>query len=443
MPAGEKRVKVAIAGYGAEGEINYQYWHSRIDPSNGSVTIVDEKHVPGRPIPEGVKVMLGENVFKHLDDYDLVVRTASLPPMSIKTNGVIWSATNEFLEHCPAPIIGVTGTKGKGTTSSLIAAILKAAGKTVHLVGNIGLPALKILPEIKRGDIVVFEMSSFQLWDAVKSPQVAVVLMVEPDHLDVHEDMTDYVTAKSNIRHFQKADDVCIYHPLNKYAKLIAESSYDGERVRYGQKEDKTVYAKTDGFYIEDYKLCPLDALQLKGAHNIENACAAISAARLFVSNETAIEQGLRAFTGLPHRLKFVRKVHNVDYYDDSIATTPGSAMAAIEAFEQPKVLILGGSDKGAEYENLIDTVSKSKSIRAVIAVGATGQSIAKQLAKKNAKHGLSVKTTETMREVVAAAAVCAQPGDVVLLSPASASFDQYRSYADRGDQFIAAAEAL
>ena len=160
-------MKIAIAGYGLEGEENYKYWAAE---GSHDITIVDEKEHPDRAIPEGVPTMLGAGVFERLQDFDLVIRTAGLSPFKIKTNGKIWSATNEFFEKSPAKIIGVTGTKGKGTTSSLIASIFEAAGKKVWLVGNIGTSAIEALERIGSEDIVVFELSSFQLWDLERSP---------------------------------------------------------------------------------------------------------------------------------------------------------------------------------------------------------------------------------------------------------------------------------
>ncbi|HWT40521.1 MAG TPA: Mur ligase family protein, partial [Dongiaceae bacterium] len=207
-------MKIAIAGYGLEGEANYLYWSK--DVAN-ELTIVDESTVPSHPLPDGVSTILGEGAFQKLDGFDMVIRTAGLAPYKIATNGKIWSATNEFFAKCPASIIGVTGSKGKGTTSSLIASMLEKAGKKVWLVGNIGLPALDVLEKIQPDDIVVYELSSFQLWDLEKSPHIAVVLFIEQEHLDVHRSMEEYVEAKGQIAYHQTPQDTLIYNAENSY----------------------------------------------------------------------------------------------------------------------------------------------------------------------------------------------------------------------------------
>lgn len=427
-------MKVAIAGYGLEGESNYRYWLERGD----DVTIVDEAKVPAKPIPEGATTILGERVFRTLHDFDLVVRTASLPPHFIVTDGRIWSSTNEFFKTCPAPIIGVTGTKGKGTTSSLITSISRAAGHTVHLVGNIGQPPLDVLPRITPDDIVVFELSSFQLWDLERSPHVAVVLMIEPDHLDVHANFKDYIRAKSNIRRNQTANDVCFYHPSNTWSEQIARSSVLGDRIRYNARDAGGVYVEGDDFCVEGETICKLRELSLPGAHNVENACAAISAARVFTLDEHAIAKGLRVFEGLPHRLKFVREVDGVKYYDDSIATTPGSARAALQSFDEPKIIILGGSKKGSEYNDIVRECKQRDT--KVVAIGETGKPIAEMC------RNMGVEVIEPaggMSEIVTACQSIADPGSIVILSPASASFDMFKNYSDRGDQFVAAVNRL
>jgi UDP-N-acetylmuramoylalanine--D-glutamate ligase len=428
-------MKIAIAGYGVEGEANYRYYNT---PDN-QVVIIDEKQPSHQP-PVDASLIIGDDAFARLNGYDMVVRTAGLAPRKITTDGKIWSATNEFFANCPAPIIGVTGSKGKGTTSSLIAGILSAAGKTIHLVGNIGVPALDILPTIQPDDIVVYELSSFQLWDLEKSPQIAVVLMIEADHLDVHADMAEYVTAKSQIVRHQTAGDLTVYNASNRYATSIAELTI-GDKIGYQSPE--TAHVKDDYFWYGEQKLCSTDTLQLPGGHNLDNACAAINAVWRFTQDASVIASGLAAFTGLPHRLKFVRSVAGVAYYDDSIATTPGSSIAAVRAFTQPKVLIVGGSDKGADYTPLVLEIMANDSIRAVIAIGEQGPAIAGLLTEAGAHVAVHVLDTKDMHTIVAHSAACAQSGDVVILSPACASFDMFKSYADRGDQFIAAVNEL
>lgn len=428
-------MKIAIAGYGAEGQSNYRYFSER----GHDVTIADEREVIA-DIPEGATALLGANAFSELRGFDLVVRTAGLAPQKINTDGKIWSATSEFFATCTARIIGVTGSKGKGTTSSLIATMLRAAGQTVHLVGNIGVPALDVVATIKADDIVVYELSSFQLWDLEISPNIAIVLHIEPDHLDVHADFADYISAKSHIVNYQQTNDLAIYSADNEWSKQIARGGL-GEKLSYPSVD--AVHIADGYFWYKEQKVCSVDALQLPGAHNQANACAAITAAWRLTQDTAVIEQGLRSFYGLDHRLKYIATVRGIAYYDDSIATTPGSAIAAIKSFEQPKVLIVGGSNKGSDYGELVDTIIASDSMRAVLAIGQQGPVIAQLLKDRGAGQVVSVIASKDMTEIVAAASACAQPGDVVVLSPACASFDMFKSYSDRGDQFIAVVNAL
>jgi len=441
-------MNIALAGYGTEGKASYEYWNR-----DGNVlTIVSESEVTDAP--EGVATISGEGAFDKLGDFDLVVRSPGINPRKLPYGDKVWSATNEFFERCTAPIIGVTGTKGKGTTSSLIASILKAAGKNVHLVGNIGMPALSELANIGQDDIVVYELSSFQLWDAKKSPQIAVVLGIEPDHLDVHDDMDDYVEAKANIRRFQSLQDDCVYHPTNQLSRRIAGvrlAGFDADQYggsiefahRYGVKEEDEVYVENGHFKVQDRDICSVDYLKLPGRHNVENACAAISAVSSLMDwpekiTDEHVKRGLEAFTGLPHRLKFVAEKNGVKYYDDSIATTPGSAIAALASFSEPKIIILGGHDKGADYSELIESCAESAAT--VVAIGSNGPRIA-ELCRES---GVAVtEVEEGMAVIVEEAAKIAQSDSVVILSPAAASFDMFKGYADRGDQFADAVNDL
>jgi len=426
-------VRVAIAGFGIEGKSNYRYYKNR----GHDVTIVDERpEIKG--VPEGAATMTGPGVFERLVDFDLVIRTASLAPKKITTNGKIWSATNEFFAECPAPIIGVTGSKGKGTTASLIASILETSGRTVHLLGNIGIPALDDLSKIQPSDIVVYELSSFQLWDAAKSPHIAVVNMIEPDHLDVHEDFDDYIAAKGNIARWQTSGDVVVYVATNSYARTIAELSKGSQLPT---PSDQTAHVRDGAFWYGDKQICSVEALQLPGQHNIANACLAITAAWSFVRDAQVIEKGLLSFKGLPHRLKFVREVRGIKYYDDSIATTPGSAIAALKSFDQPKVLILGGSPKGGDFTEMAQLAGTSN-VRKAVLIGQEAKRIELLLKAQNVPT-VNLGEQVGMPAIVSAAADVAQPGDVVLMSPACASFGMFKNYKDRGEQFVAAVEAL
>jgi UDP-N-acetylmuramoylalanine--D-glutamate ligase len=444
-------MNIVIAGYGIEGKSSASYFERQ----GHVITIIDENEV----ILDGdssAHVQTGVDIFSQLDSLeltpDMVVRTAGLAPHKLKTSARIWSATNEFFKQCPAPIIGVTGSKGKGTTCSLIASILRAAGKNVHLVGNIGVPALDVLPSIKPTDVVVYELSSFQLWDAEYSPHIAVILHIEPDHLDVHASFEEYLAAKSKIVAFQSRNDICLYHPTNKYSEHIAKSQpqFATHAAKYGinQKDNanvETVYVKSGRFTTSsDHDICSVGELRIPGKHNIDNAAAAIAACLNFddeITNQAVVE-GLNGFTGLPHRLKFVDEINGVQYYDDSIATTPGSAVAAVESFTQPKLLILGGSSKGADFDILAQAITDAK-IRHILLIGAEAKRIALELDSEHFTHYTIIDTSLSMGDIVDYASQLTQPGDVVVLSPACASFGMFKNYSDRGDQFIAGVERL
>ena len=414
-------MKIVIAGFGVEGQSNLRYFREKFPEAD--FLVADEREKVDN-LPENAAY---QTEFSNLEDADLIVRSPSISPEKIKTNGKIWSSTNEFFANCPATIIGVTGTKGKGTTCSFISSILRAAGKTVHLVGNIGVPALDILPKIEENDIVVYELSSFQLWDLQKSPHVAVVLMIEPDHLNVHADFNDYLAAKANITKSQTADDYVVYNSQNEFSSSIADTSS-------AQKKEYPFILSDD----------ITSAIRLPGKHNIDNACAAIAAVKSILPNvsDDEIKRGLSEFTGLPHRLKFVAEKYGVKYYDDSISTTPGSAIAALKAFVEPKILILGGSDKGAGYSELAKEIAR-QNVRLIIINGANADEIREVLREEKIDCEIVQLNMVGMKEVAKSAKNKAQSGDVVILSPAAASFDMFKSYSDRGEQFVAAVEEL
>jgi UDP-N-acetylmuramoylalanine--D-glutamate ligase len=426
-------VKIAIAGYGVEGVANYNYYSS--DPAN-QVVIVDQKQPTFEP-PVGALTKIGTDVLRDLDDFDLVIRTAGLAPYKIHTNAKVWSSTNEFFSKCPAKIIGVTGTKGKGTTASLIASMLKAAGFKVWLVGNIGVAPLSVLADINPEDVVVYELSSFQLWDAEFSPSIAVLLFLESEHLDEHIDFDDYLSAKLHITKFQTESDYLVFNQQNQFARAIAAQS---SAQKTGYQSDTSAHYMDDSFYYGEQIICSGEMLHLKGNYNVDNACAAIDAVWTITQDADAISRGIDDFKGLPHRLEFIRRFEGVDYYDDSIATTPGATIAVLRSFEDSKVIILGGSSKGSDFTELGVELCQHD-VKAII-VGAESDNI---IAACNAAGFSNYETAMSydFSVIVDRARVLAGGEGVVLLSPACASFGDFKNYADRGDQFSAAVMAL
>lgn len=400
-------MNIAILGYGKEGRAVENYFSA---------------HFPGTTFDIFENLAPAEFTAKDYSAYDLIFRSPSIPPFE---NAKLTSITKYFFDHCPCKIIGVTATKGKGTTCSLIKALLDAENYDAHLVGNIGVPALGVLGNLNANSVVIYEMSSFQLWDLKKSPNVAVVGMIAPDHLNVHRDFADYVAAKAHIAGFQTAADALIYYKNNQFSQEIANLSRAKTKIPYPFEAPEDI----------------LSTLKLPGAHNRANALAAIAAVAAFKNltpaeycknyNKT-VKSGLATFTGLPHRLEFLREIGDVKYYDDNFSTTPGSTRVAIDAFPgQNLIVIAGGRDKtaGADLPEIAEILN-SKNVKKVILIGESGHALYKNF--KNPKFELA----ETLESAVKTAENAAAPGDIILMSPAAASFDMFDNVYARGDKF-------
>ncbi len=337
-------------------------------------------------------------------------------------------------------LIGVTGTKGKGTTSTLIYEMLKAAGQPVHLAGNIGTSVLDILSDVKPQDWVVLELTNYQLYKFPYSPHIAVCLMVTKEHLDWHASVDEYVEAKTNLFSHQKKDDIAIYFADNEFSQQIAGSS-PGQKIPYFAPPGAAV--KDEGVIVvgdPETEVIKTEDIKLIGEHNLQNVCAAVTVMWQIAPGVEAIQKVLSTFAGLPHRLEFVREVNDVEYYDDSFGTTPETAIVAMKALIQPQVLILGGSDKGLEFEPMVEEAVKDRT-RHIITIGQTGPKIEQMLRDRGFDKitaGLS-----KMTDIVTQARRVAQPGDVVLLSTGCASFGLFKDYKDRGEQFKAAINEL
>ena len=444
-------MKIALLGFGLETKSAYHFLRKKYP--DATFDIYDQSAESKLATPQQSEVFLGVNDFSQVEA-DVLVRTPAVNPKDLPFGANITSVSRLFFENSPAKIIGVTGSKGKGTTASFIAEILRAAGIKTHLVGNIGLPALDILSEVQPEDIVVYELSSFQLWDMEKSPSIAVITNIEPDHLDVHDDFDDYVQAKMNIFAHQTADDFAIYNGQNKeILSRINQLKTETPAKFIAFPSSECAHISGDQFAWNGQELFNLNILKLPGAHNQSNALAAINATFPILNAKfdnledikRAWTEGLAKFEGLPHRLKFVAEKGGVKFYDDSIATTPGSAIAAINAFSAPKILILGGSDKGADLSELVEKIAKSSAseVKNVVLIGSEADNLQNKLAEVGFRRFINLGKGAVMPEIVETAYDLAVAGDIVILSPAHASFDMFKSYSDRGDRFVRAVKGI
>lgn len=460
-----KGKKVAVLGIGVEGVSSAKY----IAGKGATVAVLDqkeEKEADPETLQELQKVqirtVLGPNYLDELKQYDVIVRSPGIP-LSVagllaldKDQTLLTSQTQIFFDTCPSRIIGVTGTKGKGTTASLIYEMLKEEKKDVYLGGNIGMPPFDFLDKLTDTSWVVLELSSFQLEDITKSPHIGVMLMVTQEHLgadtmgtqNFHATLEDYIEAKRNLLRFQRMSDFVI---LNRDYLATNESDTVTEGQVYHVSSEFDVYDQ--GCFVKDNvawvrqegndtKIIDTADIFLPGRHNLENVCAAVMAAMLAGVSQKNIVTVLKTFQGLEHRLELVKEVNGVRYYDDSFSTVPETAIAAIKSFEAPEILILGGSSKKSDFTELGKVIRESKNIKAIIGVGIEWERIKERI--RNQESGIMVIEGATnMHEIVQAAVKMAKPGDVVLLSPACASFGMFKNYKERGEQFKEEVKAL
>ncbi len=401
-----KDKKVAILGWGLDTQ-DVEPW---LRGKGAEITILDEKDDP--------------SAFANLDEFEVLVRAPGVyryrPEIveAEKKGILVTSKMKIFFDETPTRnIIGVTGTKGKGTTATLTHHMLKAAGKDVYLGGNMGKGVFSFFDLLKPESWVVLELSSFQLIDLDKSPHIAVVLMVTSDHLDWHKDVDEYVDAKSQITKYQGPDDFLIFNDQYPNSVKIGMMG-QGKKIAISRNDWKA-------------------AMRIRGEHNRENMVAAATVAKIVGVDDETIRKIALEFKGLEHRLEEVGQVNGVTYYDDSISTTPETAIAAIQAFSEPMVLILGGSDKGADFTNLGKVIGEAKNIKAVILMGLMAEKIKAAIVTAKAKIKI-LEGAKSMAEVIGQAKSVATSGDVIVLSPACASFDMFKNYKDRGEQFKA-----
>ena len=386
---------------------------------------------------QGCTLHVGEGYLDGLKA-DIVFRTPGMHPdipalrQLRETGAQVTSEMEVFFEVCPCRLIAVTGSDGKTTTTTLISEMLKAAGYTVWLGGNIGTPLLPLCEQMKETDYAVVELSSFQLMDMTRSPQVAVVTNLAPNHLDVHKDMDEYVEAKKNIFKYQGASNRLI---LNADNAITDSFTGNGTTVKFSRQGVADVYLRDGVIYRGETAVLAAEDILLPGVHNIENYMAAIAAVEGLVEVEV-IRSVAQNFGGVEHRIELVRVVNGVRYYNDSIASSPSRTIAGLNSFDQKVILIAGGYDKHIPYDVLGPYICRS--VKTLVLGGATGKQI-RAAVENCADYTPGNPEIIDCPDFTAAVYQCvevAKAGDIVLMSPASAAFDQFKNFMERGNYF-------
>ena len=391
----------------------------------------------------GCRLRLGEKYLDGLTE-DVIFRTPGMRPdlpqltAAVERGSTLTSEMEVFFEVCPCPKIAVTGSDGKTTTTTIIAELLRRAGKSVHLGGNIGHPLLAETGSMKPDDVAVLELSSFQLMTMTRSPHIAVVTNLAPNHLDVHKDFQEYINAKENIFTHQTAEDIAVFNADNPYTLEEASRAVGRARMFSRQKElEDGVFLRGDAIIAQhdgaERQVMTTADIKLPGVHNIENYMAAIAAVDGLVPDEV-IRDFAREFGGVEHRIELIRTRKGVRWYNDSIASSPSRTIAGLNSFREKVILIAGGKDKGISYESLGPVINDR--VKLLILCGATAGVIRQSTEQAPNYEGLEIVDVADYHEAVALANSRAREGDVVLLSPASTSFDRFANFMERGRVF-------
>ena len=442
---------VAVIGIGVSNRPLIELLLSR----GVAVTACDKKDraTLGAPAEElvgkGCRLRLGPDYLKDLTE-DVIFRTPGMRPdlpelnAAVERGSTLTSEMEVFFEVCPCPILAVTGSDGKTTTTTIIAELLRAAGKTVHLGGNIGHPLLSETGGMKAGDIAVLELSSFQLMTMTRSPHIAVVTNLAPNHLDVHKDYAEYISAKENIFTHQSASDIAVFNADNEVTRSFV-GRQRGTLRTFSRRETvgRGAYLAPDdagegqAIWMSNEngrrQVLPLAEIKLPGIHNVENYMAAIAAVDRLVPDKI-IRDFAKNFGGVEHRIELVRELDGVRYYNDSIASSPSRTIAGLNAFPEKVILIAGGKDKGISYDSLGPVVNEH--VKLLILCGATAGVIRASVEQAENYGGLEIADAEDYHQAVSLARSRAKEGDVIILSPASTSFDRFANFMERGRVF-------
>lgn len=452
-----QKSKICILGYGTEGKATLDYL---VKHGYGNLTVCDRNVDLEDILPQGVSCRLGKHYMEDLDEFDVIFRTPGIRYLdphiqsAILKGTEITSAMKYFLKIKNCQVVGVTGTKGKGTTSTLIFEMLKTKYKSAYLAGNIGQSPLEFVDELTADSVVVLEMSSFQLQDLDASPDIAVFLNTTSDHLDYHADNFEYLSAKENILTHQDENGILVInkdYEYSKYFKPLAKGKIL-EASRNDKVKNGASVHKNNIVYIKDGKetqICPVKEMKLIGSHNIENILPATCVAMEMGVKVSDIASVIRSFSGLPHRLELVRELNGIRFFNDSFSTTPETSMAAVDSFDEDTVLIAGGFDKGLDYEDWAIKILTKPNLTCVILIGDIAGKMEEAIIDAEKKLGDAVGSPtkvlmrKTLEEsVLDAYAQVKKPG-VVVMSPATSSFGLFKDYKERGQRFRDIVNAL
>jgi UDP-N-acetylmuramoylalanine--D-glutamate ligase len=472
--------RIIILGLGREGLSTYRFLRKQLPEQKLTLADQSPTDILFANFPEWKEIsrldqnllwQLGDYYLENLANFDLIIKTAGIPitlpaiqeALELNPRLQISSNMQLFFDRCQGTIIGITGSKGKSTTSQLIFDILSQDGQKTVLLGNIGRPALNYLSVIDQDTLVVAELSSHQLAELKASPQVAVLLDVTPEHLDYFLNFEQYFASKTAITRYQSPNDWLVYNPeltgAKKLAKLSAvRADHQLKHSLTDKSDDKDflVFIKDETIYWRALnnpkklvQLMAINEIKLLGKHNLYNVLSAIAVARIFQVKPASLKQSISNFQGLAHRLEFVAEIDEVKYFDDSIGTNPTASSAAIQSFPQGKIILLaGGSDKKLDLNEYLENIIEQK-VKALLLFPPVGKKILEQLQKLWEEKALATNTfpnyqiVQSMAEAVKQASDWAKAGDIVLLSPACASFGLFKDYQDRGEQFQLAVNNL
>ena len=444
-----KNRKVAIIGLGVSNLPLIDYLHKY----RANVTVFDNRVIEDIPKETIKKITdyamdfsFGPNNLSKLKGFDLIFRSPSCLPTKkelveeAKKGAIVTTEIELLMKLCPGKVIGVTGSDGKTTTTTLIYEILKNCGYNCYLGGNIGMPLFTKLSEMKPDDIIVLELSSFQLMGMEISPDIAVITNITPNHLNVHSSYEEYIDAKKNIFKYQDENGILVLNYDNPVTKNLSKEA-NGKSIYFSSKYKLDDGIIVDGDIIKECNdklrrhILNTNQVNLRGMHNYENICAAIAATKSLVDIEDAVKI-VKTFNGVQHRLEFIREIDGVRWYNDSIGTSPTRTIAGLNSFDEKIVLIAGGYDKGFDYmqiaKPILDNVSK------LILIGDTATKIFDSVKQEseNQNKDIPIYMCEKFEDIVITAKKVAKPGEIVLFSPASASFDMFKNFEERGNKF-------